>query len=135
LAAANCKRRDDINKALGIGDGRRHRNVEVRYSGPDGVTFDVSQTGTHRIQEMVEEVRTATGMTKPTGHLEHFDFHDLRRTMTTAMNAMGGTQFLADKITNHTDRSVGAVYNRYEYEAEKRDALTKWDAKLAQIVN
>ena len=45
LAAANCKRRDDINQALGIGDGRRHRNVEVRYSGPDGVTFDVSQTG------------------------------------------------------------------------------------------
>ena len=41
----------------------------------------------------------------------------------------GCTQFLADKITNHTDRSIGAVYNRYEYEAEKRDALTLWDAK------
>jgi hypothetical protein len=23
--------------------------------------------------------------------------------------------------------------NRYEYEAEKRDALTEWDARLAQI--
>jgi glyoxylase I family protein len=45
LAAANCKRRDDINQALGVGDGRKHRNVEVRYAGPDNVTFDVSQTG------------------------------------------------------------------------------------------
>lgn len=33
-----------------------------------------------------------------------------------------------------TGRVIGAVYNRYEYEAEKRDALTKWDGKLALIV-
>jgi hypothetical protein len=53
--------------------------------------------------------------------------------MTTGMNAMGVTQFRTDKITK--DRSLRAVYNRYEYEAGKRDALTKWDAKLAEIVN
>jgi glyoxylase I family protein len=44
LAAAGCERRDDINQALGLGGGR-HGNAEVRYSGPDGVMFDVSQTG------------------------------------------------------------------------------------------
>ena len=85
-------------------------------------------------KKWVEDIRTATEMTKPKGHPEHFDFHDLRRTMTTAINAMGVTQFLTDKITNHTDRSVGAVYNRYEYEVEKREVLTRWDAKLAKIV-
>ena len=86
-------------------------------------------------KKWVDDIRTAAKMTKPKGHPEHFDFHDLRRTITTGMNAIGITQFLTDKITNHTDRSVGAVYNRYEYEAEKRDALTKWDAKLAEIVS
>ncbi len=29
---------------------------------------------------------------------------------------------------------VGATYDRHEYEAEKRDALTRWDAKLAEIL-
>ena len=46
LAAAGCERRDDINQALGLSMGKsQHGNAEVRYSGPDGVMFDVSQTG------------------------------------------------------------------------------------------
>ena len=43
-----AKPRDDINVALGLGAGGAqagHGNVEVRYSGPDNVTFDISQTG------------------------------------------------------------------------------------------
>jgi catechol 2,3-dioxygenase-like lactoylglutathione lyase family enzyme len=44
LAAAGSKRRDDVNEALGVGHGRRS-NVEVKYSGPDGVMLDVSETG------------------------------------------------------------------------------------------
>jgi glyoxylase I family protein len=47
LAAAGSTRRDDINKALGVGmdHARRHANVEVKYGGPDGVIVDVSETG------------------------------------------------------------------------------------------
>jgi glyoxylase I family protein len=46
LAAAGFSPRDDINQALGIGmGGAGHGNAEVRYSGPDGIMFDVSQTG------------------------------------------------------------------------------------------
>ena len=46
LAAAGSKPRDDVNEALGVGHGRReHGNVEVKYSGPDGVMVDVSETG------------------------------------------------------------------------------------------
>lgn len=48
LAASGAKPRDDVNEAMGLGKGG-HRvgegNVEVRYAGPDNVTFDVSQTG------------------------------------------------------------------------------------------
>jgi catechol 2,3-dioxygenase-like lactoylglutathione lyase family enzyme len=43
LAAIGSRPRDDINRALGVGMGRA--NVEVKYSAPDGVTVDVSQTG------------------------------------------------------------------------------------------
>jgi catechol 2,3-dioxygenase-like lactoylglutathione lyase family enzyme len=46
LAAAGSKRRDDVNDALGVGRGQgRAVNVEVKYSGPDGVMLDVSETG------------------------------------------------------------------------------------------
>jgi glyoxylase I family protein len=46
LAEAGSPRRDDINEALGVGQGPRHGgNVEVKYSGPDGVIVDVSETG------------------------------------------------------------------------------------------
>ena len=46
LAAAGSERRDDVNEALGVGQSsQRHANVEVKYSGPDGVMLDVSETG------------------------------------------------------------------------------------------
>jgi catechol 2,3-dioxygenase-like lactoylglutathione lyase family enzyme len=46
LAAAGSARRDDVNEALGVGPGHAaHGNVEVKYSGPDGVMLDVSATG------------------------------------------------------------------------------------------
>ena len=46
LAGAQAPRRDDVNRALGVGEpGERRGNVEVKYSGPDGVMIDVSETG------------------------------------------------------------------------------------------
>lgn len=46
LTAAMARRRDDINEALGLGMGQpAHVNAEVKYSGPDGVIIDVSETG------------------------------------------------------------------------------------------
>ena len=48
LEKSVAKPRDDINVALGLGAGGTtagHGNVEVRYIGPDGVNFDISETG------------------------------------------------------------------------------------------
>ena len=45
LGAAGSAPRDDINQALGVGGRQAHGNVEVKYSGPDAVTVDVSETG------------------------------------------------------------------------------------------
>ena len=46
MEAAMAQPRDDINQALNIGMGQhRKANVEVKYSGPDGVIIDVSETG------------------------------------------------------------------------------------------
>ena len=45
LVAAGARTREDINQALGVGQGQRKFNVEVKYTGPDGVTIDISETG------------------------------------------------------------------------------------------
>ena len=45
LRAAGAPRRDDVNQALGVGGRQAHGNVEVKYSGPDGIMIDVSETG------------------------------------------------------------------------------------------
>ena len=46
LTAAGSARRDDVNDALGVGKSdHRYANVEVKYSGPDGIMLDVSETG------------------------------------------------------------------------------------------
>jgi catechol 2,3-dioxygenase-like lactoylglutathione lyase family enzyme len=46
LQTAGSAPRDDVNQALGVGHGpRQGGNVEVKYSGPDGVMVDVSETG------------------------------------------------------------------------------------------
>jgi catechol 2,3-dioxygenase-like lactoylglutathione lyase family enzyme len=44
--AADAPIRDDINAALGFGKGQpAHINAEVKYSAPDGVIIDISETG------------------------------------------------------------------------------------------
>jgi hypothetical protein len=46
LNAAGAPIRNDINDALGLGKGlTSHINAEVKYSAPDGVIIDVSETG------------------------------------------------------------------------------------------
>jgi catechol 2,3-dioxygenase-like lactoylglutathione lyase family enzyme len=46
LAAVGSERRDDVNRALDIGQrDMRNANVEVKYGGPDGVMVDISETG------------------------------------------------------------------------------------------
>jgi integrase len=63
--------------------------------------------------------------------------HDLRRTMTHALAAMGFAPHIADRVLAHsqgTIHGVAAVYNRYEYHAERRDALAAWGRKVEAIV-
>ncbi len=56
-------------------------------------------------------------------------FHDLRRTAASGMARAGVAPYVVEKVLNHisgTISGVAAVYNRYGYDAERRDALDKW---------
>lgn len=65
-------------------------------------------------------------------NLDHFGVpkftpHDFRRTGSTQLAAFKVPRFDRDRILNHTDATVGAVYDVHEYEDEKRAALNLWN--------
>jgi integrase len=52
--------------------------------------------------------------------------HDLRRTAASRMTGEGIPRLVVSKILNHAERGVTAVYDRYGYDREKRQALDTW---------
>jgi integrase len=63
--------------------------------------------------------------------------HDLRRTCVSGMARLGVAPHVADKILNHqsgTISGVAAVYQRHEFLPERKEAIERWGAHLAQIV-
>ena len=63
-------------------------------------------------------------------------FHDLRRTAASGMARAGIAPYVVEKVLNHisgTISGVAAVYNRYGYDAERRDALDKWGRVLDEL--
>jgi len=66
--------------------------------------------------------------------IDHFTPHDLRRSATSHIAALRVPPHVISKILNHTDRSVTAIYNRYLYFDEKKEALEQWSQRLASVV-
>lgn len=84
---------------------------------------------------MLAELRKITG--DPETELAPWRFHDLRRTLSTGMAELGVRQEVTESVLNHRTgkvSGVAAVYNRYEYDAEKRQALDAWAARLLALI-
>jgi len=60
--------------------------------------------------------------------------HDLRRTAATKLSELGCSDEVIDAILNHVKTGVIGVYNRYKYDKEKQEWLTKWSKYLESLV-
>lgn len=60
--------------------------------------------------------------------------HTMRRTFITQLARLGVTIEIRNRLTNHKDPSMDAVYNQHDYLLERSAALEKWDRKLAVIL-
>lgn len=60
--------------------------------------------------------------------------HDLRRTAASHMAAIGIPRIVISKLLNHAEQGVTAVYERYSYDREKREALDAWAERLGVIL-
>lgn len=99
--------------------------------GEDGFLFPGEGSGNHLTNSALSRAIAR--------NLDHFDMakftpHDLRRTGSTQLAAFKVPRFDRDRILNHTDRTVGAVYDIHEYEDEKRAALNLWSDIIERTV-
>jgi hypothetical protein len=50
------------------------------------------------------------------------------------MTGAGVPRFTVERVLGHTDRTLAATYDRYDYAAEKRNALNRWAKRLREIL-
>ena len=63
-----------------------------------------------------------------------FNPHDLRRTASTHLARLGVREEVREAVLNHRKRGLRGVYNLYEYDREKREALTLWTEAVMAVV-
>jgi integrase len=61
--------------------------------------------------------------------------NDLRRTADTMMNSIGIDHRHVEMVLNHSLGKVEGIYNKYQYNEEKKMALLKWQEKLVEILS
>ena len=70
--------------------------------------------------------------------LDHFRVHDLRRTVATGMASLGINPHTISLVLDHISVTkgtvTGAVYVKYSFDREKREALDRWAAHLEQVI-
>jgi len=80
----------------------------------------------------------AIGRARPALGLAHFRVHDLRRTVATGMAALGINPHTISLVLDHISASkgtiTGAVYVKYSFDREKREALERWATHLEGLI-
>jgi integrase len=73
-------------------------------------------------------------MAERLGAIEEFRFHDIRRTMRTGLSALPVPDMVRELVIAHAQPGLHKVYDQHKYDAEKRQALDLWAARLLGVV-
>ena len=75
---------------------------------------------------------------KNDGAAAAWQLHDLRRTAASGMARLGINLPVIEKVLNHSSGSfdgIVGVYQRHDFADEKRHALERWGAHVADLVS
>jgi integrase len=115
-----------------FGDLRRQQDESETRKGSTWVfparRFEDDNKHLDTVQKAVERIRERT-------KINNFRAHDLRRTAASLMTGMGIPRLTVQKILNHVEPGVTAVYDRHSYDREKREALEAWSKRLMMLVS
>jgi integrase len=84
--------------------------------------------------DSLEWTRKATARIRDLASVD-FRPHDLRRTAASLMTGSGISRVVVQKILNHVETGVTAVYDRHSYDNEKPVALDAWGRQVAAMVS
>jgi integrase len=102
--------------------------IQERTGSQEWVFPSPTRKGQHikNIQKAALRVQDASGV--------DFVMHDLRRTAATYLGRMKVGRFVIERILNHSDSDITAIYDRHSYDDEKRAALDVWANHLTQTI-
>lgn len=89
------------------------------------------------LQEIADKRADALGEDRHPVTMERWTLHDIRRSGTTALQALGVVVEVTERVINHRSGEVSGikkVYNLWAYEPEKRDALNRWGSYLERLI-
>lgn len=98
---------------------------------------DAAVSGYSRTKDRLDAAMTVAGAGGAPA-IEHWTFHDLRRTMASGMARLGIQLPVIEKVLNHTSgsfRGIVGVYQRHSYSEEKRTALSAWASFVQSTVS
>lgn len=119
---------------------RREKKGDDILVWPSDVTSDNGMTGFSKLlaklMKRMGELAAEEGR-----EMERWTIHDLRRSLSSGMNRLrddtGRALIPADvveRVINHKLGGVAGVYNRHDYQEEKRLALRQWADHLATLM-
>jgi integrase len=132
--------------------GQRRGEPEYMTLEGDLVTIAGAYTKNHRThsfpvgqraQELLTKPRRWGGWGKSKENLDKasgvrdWTIHDLRRTFSTLHGEIGTPPHVVERLINHvtgTVSGVAAVYNRYQYLPEMREAMAKYERLIDDIL-
>ncbi len=100
-----------------------------RFAGSDYVFTTTGTTPVSGFGRLKERLDREVGF-------DDWWFHDLRRTAASGMARIDVAPHVIEKVLNHKSgiiSGVAAVYNRYSYADEKREALEHWSVYLSEL--
>lgn len=97
--------------------------------------LDIEMLG--ELQKIADARAEADGEDKEVVTIPRWVIHDIRRTGTTQLQALGIPIEVTERVINHLSgetAGIRGVYNLYEYLPEKKRALDAWGAHLAGLI-
>jgi integrase len=120
--------------------GERTKNGRAHTLTLPKLAMDIIRSIPQRVDRDFLFGERASGFTRwQTSHLDDgctpWTLHDLRRTFRTGLGRLGIPPHIAKLCVNHRKGGVEAIYDRYTYDREIRNALHVWADHVAEIVS
>jgi integrase len=104
-----------------------HKESQYAFPARQGRAIDINKhVGVGALSNAIRRHRNILG-------IDQFSAHDLRRTAASGLAALGVEHVVISMVLNHKLKGVTQIYNRYQYQREKRRALDAWANKILEI--